>query len=117
MVGFALDRGTPVSAPAEADKGRRRIVEFRFPRAGPPFAPFVFEAVDVIAGSGISPFLIGFVGQRGECFTVRGQGTLNPFAVAIEEDDHIGLFIENEPIVRQVIVQGDFFDVLAKPLH
>ena len=104
-------------APAEANEGRGRVINLRPAGTLPEIPPIVFEGMNVVTRRGVPSLFIGFIGQRRERLAIRGQGTLNPFAVAIEEDDHIGLFIENEPIVRQVIVQGDFFDVLAKPLH
>ena len=41
---------------------------------------------------------------------------LDPLVVAIEESDHIGFFIENEPVVRQMIVLRDMFHIWRKRL-
>ena len=102
--------------PAEAYKGGLMIAENRLPRSCPPFPPFDFETVNVVARCCGASILIGFIGQGRQGCTIRGQGTFDPLPITIEKDDHVGLFIEDEPVVRQVIVHRDLFDMLPEPL-
>ncbi len=76
-----------MSAPAEADEGGGRVAEGRLAGIRPPFTPFAFESVDIVTRRGFSSTLIGFIGQGGQRLAIGGQGALNPFAVAIEEND------------------------------
>jgi len=114
VLGCSVDRRPLVTAPAETDERRGRIVELRFARARPPFPPFAFKPVDVVARRGIARVLIGIRRQGWQRFAIGGQGALDPVIIAIEKRDHVLFFIEDEPVIGQMVVQRDLFDMLPK---
>ena len=106
-----------MSASAETDKGRGGVVEFRLAGACPPFPPFTLKAVNVIAWRFVSCVLVGFGRQRWESVTIGGEGPVHPFTIAIEETDHVSLIVKDQPVVGQVVVKGNFLDVLTEAIH
>ena len=75
---FAIDRRALVAAPAETDEGRSGVVELRFAGTRPPFPPFAFETVNVIAGRGVASVLISFIGQGGQSLRRPRAGGVQP---------------------------------------
>ena len=101
---FPLDRRALVTAPAETDEGRGGIVELRLAGTRPPFPPFAFETVDVVAGRGSASVVVGLRRQGRQRLAIRGQGGMLPPGFAVVECDLIRGLIKADAIVRQVVV-------------
>src|SRR5579872_3709883 len=114
---FPPDRCFLVTISAEANESCGGIIEFRLSRTDPVFAPFAFEAVNIVTGSRRAAFLVGLGWQGRQGIVSRGQGAVNPFAVAVRERNHVTLFIESKLVVRQMVVHGNVFDMLPKALN
>lgn len=105
-----------MTAPAETHEGGGGVVELWFAGTRPPFTPFALKSVDIVARRGGASFFVGFVRQGRQVLAIGGQGAFDPFVIAVEKNHHIRFFIEDQSIVGQVIVERDFFHMLAKAL-
>ena len=105
-----------MTASAESDEGSGGIIKARPAGACPPFPPFGFERMNVVARRSRSSILIGFSWQWGQHLAIRGQGGMAP-GFPVEECDVVTLLVECNAVIGEVIVLRDMLHHLPETGH